>query len=165
MDENPIPVTTAGHAREGLMSSSKTLRNETLSIFYLENEFFVFAPSHCIEAYIRFTRTIDSLPLRAKAKKRIRMPIILDETPHWNNLIRWLRFFYISGYPALVGPSEIREHKRYKVDSLCVSGLFATVGAMRALPWIKVMGVLQQHRVILGYIDKRWFEDKRLGTT
>ena len=160
LEDTVIHVSNTGYQRSGFLAASKQIRDETIKIFYHENQFLVAASAHCSDTLLRFTCVRQELQLHCGPGLGKPILINVHDGPNWRNLMIWLQRCHscelTTGYPP---PGEIPRATRSYARQIAVAALFAITRQLRDLPWAHVKEILLEQRPILVNTDARWEHD------
>ena len=165
--ENPVRVISTGYEREGLLSSCKQVRQETLKIYYYENEFTIETHNFDSDNLLAFTRITRRLGLTGrkstaprKSLEKVGMQFSFRSSDAcWENLLEWMRRIHAG---KLQAPSRSPERQARQQDltlrHITFYAMSFTATQLKSQPWPLVHDVLRGHRAILGNEDERWLD-------
>lgn len=155
-----VVVSASGYERPALLSTSKEIRSEALTIFYHEN-------------FFRFKITnFDSTPLFNWHIQKLAMGFPAGSLQHktrnsidyfppsWPDLLVWLHRYHVravSGRPSL--PQSLVNKKQGHMLKHVVGDMFAAVDALHGERWALAEAVVKSMRPSLVIIDEDWAKD------
>ncbi|EME85004.1 uncharacterized protein MYCFIDRAFT_83051 [Pseudocercospora fijiensis CIRAD86] len=161
--DTPTIITSSGYSRPALISVNKEIREETAGIFYFENRYLVDTPRFSVSILRRFVRILITFYKQGwKIKAKVNA-FTSDRTPHWSNLMEWMRQIHLKQVPnSIPTPDWLWQHGfgrfgHQEVNVLSV--MFKTAHDMEGVEWEMVKKVLGNSRMLLGMADARWMQD------
>lgn len=152
----PFTVTATGIQEPPLLSVCKQIRQEGILIFYGENEIHVPFMDYDSSLFVKWTEKSRALAEKYNVPRRFaRVRGVGNKSPHWENLSTWLKRYHedVVGR-GILPPSKATPDS--SLDQLVIGGMFSLVVLMEGKPWEKVKDALEEQRLILIKIDKRW---------
>lgn len=136
VDSRIITIDTNGLQEPSLLTTSKEIRQEAVTIFYSENRFELVSNDYDPTNFLKWERIVIA------AIKRGDIPgfdtgrataAVTSLDPNWTNLLTWMEMPH-NGRTALhVCEPGLLEH--YQLDIVVVGGMFVTVKKMQSQAW------------------------------
>ncbi|KAF2161602.1 hypothetical protein M409DRAFT_58992 [Zasmidium cellare ATCC 36951] len=160
--DTPILITSTGYdLGGGLLQTSKQIRSEALKIFYYENQFKHTVQRLDVSPAIHFCRTLAKVDLGPPSKQhRVSLLVEVFLTPHWPNLLEWLRLTH-QGFMSLPveGMTPSAGNLAFEAEKKVVASMFEAVKALKRQPWRLVREVLRGMRQVLVVLEPSWGDD------
>ena len=171
------PLSSFTHRADVIRSTvllvCKQIRAETLSIYYLENEFGVFLVDWNSRPLLTWARRYAALVSLGCEDVKIRVTMIGKGAPHWENLLQWLKWCHSgdlldgldtpSFLEGLDTPSGIlKDNRRYArmgsilQQDLQIALMFHTALTLKGISWCYVREILKEHHQILALLNSAW---------
>ena len=153
-----INVTSTGYDRPGLLSTSKEIHAEALSIFYHENKFRTHIRAYDSTPLLRLKKAVQSLRLKRDFHST---STTYGNPPSWKNLLLWLRRYHAREVDGRVStPAQLDGQQDQPMTAYVVVSIFLVVDSMRSMPWKHVEKVVKEMRPTLVKADSKWGDEE-----
>jgi len=128
-----IDVTAQGYTRPALLATCHRVRNEALSLLYLENDIKVIMNDFGISVYYRFRQSLRALLGEHLGVMRIEN-FCTSRQPNWASLLELLELFHgRKVQPRYTSPMELVGKANNTMEKMVMGGLFDMVEELRSV--------------------------------
>lgn len=152
-------ITVSGHAQAAsrephLTNVCHDLREQTLPVYYQENDFVVQIINYDVQAVLPWLKRYESFQCTPSGGRQGNIIIRTDGVPHWQHLQQWLKLAHVGEVTAL----QNDDFEGGEQDA-AVKGAFTAVLGLKLYPWTIVAHTLPGLQQMLADGDPRWAVD------
>lgn len=169
-----IRMTPTGYERPALLNTCKAIRAEAIAVYYYNNKFRIsvsqYSPAPFIKLYKVFESINRTLGTNTLVAKKLQLTTeFADDTPHWANLMGYLKYVFEGGRRMFgYSPEHVwKKSGQFGVglngtgEKMMVASMVVLCKHMRGnSPWKVVERVLKDQRTLLVALDRRWAVDR-----
>lgn len=169
-----IRMTPTGYERPAILNTCKAIRAEAIAVYYYNNKFRIsvsqYSPAPFIKLYKVFESINRTLGTNTLVAKKLQLTTeFADDTPHWANLMGYLKYVFEGGRRMFgYSPEHVwKKSGQFGVglngtgEKMVVASMVVLCKHMRGnAQWKVVERVLKDQRTLLIAFDRRWAVDR-----
>ena len=160
IEDDAIIISGTTSAPPGLLSVSRQIREETIYLYYTENEFDLEVLDYSVEAvlpsysiqkkYFKPNKREPDAPLGISFKDVV-IYFSLRRMPNWHNFMGWCAAKHRGEIFGMCAAEDCNRR-----NDIVVASVFEAMEAMKTRSWAEVEGVLHSFRRLMVLLDPAW---------